>query len=322
MSPERTAPRVLVIGAASRDASGDDPRGWRLGGAVTYASLALARFGMRVRAVIGADREAARATELELLREAGVEIALAMLRSGPVFQNLEDPDGRRQVALSAAEPIAPARLPPGWVKAADAVFLGPVAGELRDEWALVLRGRLVALGWQGMLRSLRVGTDVVRRPPATTPLIRAARLVGLSREDVAPEMTPDSLLPLLAPGATLVVTDAERGGLVLYGADVGKPALSRRYPATPSDGVVDPTGAGDVFLAAMFATVLQPSLVEGLDDPMAFPAAAASLTVEGPGLRGVPDLAAVRRRATRAPSRARRRPSAASSPGSGRPSQA
>ena len=322
MNPERAAPRVLVIGAASRDVTGDDPRGWRLGGAVAYASLALARFGLRVRALIGADRDAARATELQLLRGAGVEIGLAMLESGPIFQNVEEAAGRRQVALSVAAPIGLERLPPGWVKAADAVFLGPVAGELPDDWALALRGRLVALGWQGLLRSLSVGAGVVRRPPAATPLVRVARLAGLSRDDVPAGTTPESLLPLLARGSTLAMTEADRGGVVVRGGLGGASALARRYRAIPSDGVVDPTGAGDVFLAAMLATVLQPSLVDGLEDPITLAAAAASLTVEGPGLHGVPDLAAVRRRATRAPSLARRRPSAASSPGSGRPSQA
>src|SRR6185295_20414519 len=39
-------PMVLVVGAASRDITPDDPRGWRLGGAATYGSLLLARLGL------------------------------------------------------------------------------------------------------------------------------------------------------------------------------------------------------------------------------------------------------------------------------------
>lgn len=42
------SPVVLVVGAASRDVVDDDPRGWRLGGAVTFTSLALARLGLEV----------------------------------------------------------------------------------------------------------------------------------------------------------------------------------------------------------------------------------------------------------------------------------
>ena len=50
---------VVVVGAATRDLTSDDPRGWRLGGAAPYASLTLARLGLRVAALIGADEEAA-----------------------------------------------------------------------------------------------------------------------------------------------------------------------------------------------------------------------------------------------------------------------
>ena len=34
-------PVVVVVGAACRDLVHDDPRGWRLGGGVTYAALTL-----------------------------------------------------------------------------------------------------------------------------------------------------------------------------------------------------------------------------------------------------------------------------------------
>src|SRR5439155_9122108 len=82
-------PLALVAGAASRDIGDDDPRGWRLGGAVNYASLTLARLGVRTRALIGVDPAAGSATELDLLRDAGVEICRARLGQGPVFENIE-----------------------------------------------------------------------------------------------------------------------------------------------------------------------------------------------------------------------------------------
>jgi sugar/nucleoside kinase (ribokinase family) len=151
--------------------------------------------------------------------------------------------------------------------------------------------------------------------------------VVVSREDVAPGTQPEDLMALLQPEATLAWTEGVAGGLVLTRGDEGGILRARRYPAIPSDRVVDPTGAGDVFLAAMLAVLLQPSLAEGLARSGAagpgarFAAAAASLVVEAPGLAGVPDLAAIRRRAERAPRRASRRPSDASSPGVGRPSQ-
>ena len=309
------SPVVLVVGAASRDAVPDDPRGWRLGGAVTFTSLALAQLGLRVWAVIGADREAAAADELQLLRDAGVAMAIADLESGPVFDNT------RHLLLSASDPVSLTALPRRWTSGFGALLLVPVADEVGDEWASLATGNpppFVGLGWQGLLRTLRAG-DVIRpRPPESSPLLRAARLAVVSRDDVAAEAGPEAFLPFLAPGATLVWTEGAAGGRLLRADSAGRVKTAERYPAIPSDEVVDATGAGDVFLAAMLAGSIQPSL----GNPTILAAAAASLTVEGPGLDGVPDLAAIRRRLTRAPSLASLRPSAVSNRDNGRPSQA
>ena len=37
---------VVVVGAACRDVAGNDRRGWRLGGGVTYSALTIARLGL------------------------------------------------------------------------------------------------------------------------------------------------------------------------------------------------------------------------------------------------------------------------------------
>ena len=308
-------PTVLVVGAASRDVTADDPRGWRLGGGVTYSALALGRLGFRVRALIGVDAEAASARELDLLRSAGVVITLVELASGPIFDNV------RHWCLATSDPMPVTSIPRHWTSDNDALLLAPVADEVDERWA-ELGGPTVALAWQGLLRDLEPGREIARRAPRPNALLRGARLVGVSREDLAPGTAPADLADLLQPGGTLAVTDGDRGGKLLRAVDGAAPALARTYPAIPSDGTVDPTGAGDVFLAAMLGTMVQPSLLDGLDDPTTLAAAAASLTVEAPGLLGVPDLAEVRRRAARAPSRANRIPSATSSRGNGRPSQA
>src|SRR3954451_24431991 len=73
---------VLHVGSASRDLTSDDPRGWRLGGGVTYAALTTARLGLRTAALIGVDDEGATADELDLLRSAGVELVLERLPPG------------------------------------------------------------------------------------------------------------------------------------------------------------------------------------------------------------------------------------------------
>jgi hypothetical protein len=312
------SPVVLVVGAASRDVVPDDPRGWRLGGAVTYCSLALARLGFEVRAVVGADADAAGSAELDVLRAAGVNVAIAHLDSGPVFDNV------RHILHATSDRVPLTALPRRWTSGHDGVLFAPVADELGEEWAALATGeppRVAGLGWQGLLRSLAAGNLVRPRPPSPSALVRSARLVVMSREDVVPGPPPEDLLSLLDPAATLVWTEGADGGVVLR-PDAQGVRVARRYPAIPSDKLVDPTGAGDVFLAGMLAAWLTPSLVPHESDDTTFAAAAASLVVEGPGLAGVPILDAVRTRMARAPSLASRRPSATSNRTSGRPSQA
>ena len=89
---------VVHVGAACRDIAPDDPRGWRLGGGVTYAALATARLGLRTAAVVGVDAEARAATELDTLRHAGVDLLLVDLDEGPIFHNVETPGACRALA--------------------------------------------------------------------------------------------------------------------------------------------------------------------------------------------------------------------------------
>ena len=95
------AVEVVHIGSAARDIAPDDPRGWRLGGGVTYAALTTARLGLRTAAVVGVDREASTAEELDAMRDAGVDILKVELPEGPIFHNIETPTGRRQVSMAA-----------------------------------------------------------------------------------------------------------------------------------------------------------------------------------------------------------------------------
>lgn len=315
-SGRSSRPSALVVGAASRDLTGDDPRGWRLGGAVTYGALALGRLGLVVRALIGADAEAADAAELDLLRAAGVEIRVVPLARGPVFVNDERPAGRVQLAVQVADPMPVRALPRGWA-GADAVLLAPIAGELGPEWSAAGQARvarrapavdgsrprgMVALGWQGLLRRLERGRPVTRAAPIPHALLAAADLVGVSADDLGSETRPRDLVELIRHGATVVITRGPAGGTALTSRRPARAAL-HAYRGVPADRVVDPTGAGDVFLATLLAaSFAHEALAIGHDWPrrLQFAAAAASLVVEGPGLATVPTLEAVRRRVARA----------------------
>ena len=289
------APAVVVVGAASRDLVHDDPRGWRLGGGVSYAALTLARLGLRVRALVGADRLAAESRELHLLRDSGVDLVVAPLPRGPVFINTETPSGRIQHAPQVSDPVEPSALPAGWRDAAGWLF-GPVAAELPAAWADVPRAdALVSLGWQGLLRVLVAGEPVTQRLPGPSPIVARADLVGVGRDDFDPGTPEAALLGLLHPGATMLMTDGAAGGIALDAGPRGSVARRRAWSPIPVDRFVDPIGAGDTFLAGVFAARVDPSLLEpgGPDADLLVGAAAASLVCEGPGLLGVPERDAV-----------------------------
>lgn len=296
-----TVPTIVVVGSAARDIAGEDPRGWRLGGGVSYSALTTARLGVPTAAIVGADPEAAASSEIQLLRDAGVDVHLVPLRHGPVFVNLERPEGRLQLCEDRSDPIPVTAVPPAW-RAAPGWILAPVAAELPAGWAKVPSDEaLVAVGWQGLLRELVPGTPVRHVEPGPDPIIRRADLVGLSRDDVDRKIVLADLYALLRRGASLAVTQGDQGGLIVHGAagDARADLQLRHYPAVPSPHPVDPTGAGDVFLAALAAARVEPRLVggrigQGFDLLLA--AAAASLVLEGPGMLGVPERAAVRAR--------------------------
>ncbi|MEP6639032.1 MAG: PfkB family carbohydrate kinase [Chloroflexota bacterium] len=287
---------VVHIGSACRDVAPDDPRGWRMGGGVTYASLTTARLGLRTAAIVGVDETARHAIELDMLRDAGVAIQLVPLPEGPVFHNLETPAGRVQLSVQTGVPLPVVEIPQAW-RSAPGWSVVPVAGEVTDDWAVVVPPDAhLAVAWQGFLRELAAGKQVTRRPPRPSAILERADLVGVSHHDVPPETPLEDLYALLHPGAVLLVTRGAEGGLLVQLGPDG-PIEVLRYLPTATRGELDPTGAGDTFLAALQASVLRPGVGgrrrarHGLD--LRFAAAAGSLVVEGPGLEGVPDRPAV-----------------------------
>ena len=292
-SPAAGPPVVVVVGAAARDIAADDPRGWRLGGGVSYSALTVARLGIPTAALVGVDEEASQAVELDLLRAAGVDVRVVPLDRGPIFVNIERPEGREQLSLSPSDLVPVSAVPDAW-RTARGWILAPVAAELPAAWAEVpAPSAIVAVGWQGLLRELTAGAPVRHLPPGPNPLIARADLVGLSRDDVDPDTELAALCRLLHPGATMVVTQGDRGGLVMEAGPDG-PGHPRLYPPVRSHAPVDPTGAGDVFLAALAAARIEPGLLRLRPDlDLLLAAAAASLVLEGPGLHGVPELGAV-----------------------------
>jgi sugar/nucleoside kinase (ribokinase family) len=268
---------------------------------VTYSALTTARLGLRTAAVVGVDAEARTADELERIREAGADLMLVPLAEGPIFHNVETPQGRVQTCVQVGEPLPVPALPDSWL-ATRSWSLAPVAGEVTDAWAASIPdGVFVGVAWQGFLRNLAAGERVTKRPPRPSPLLARADVVGVSHHDLDPATPLADLFPLLRPAGRLLVTQGSEGGLLVTLDERRQPVAEVRYRATRSDRELDPTGAGDTFLAALLSTAVRRAIAGrshgALDLP--FAAAAGSLVVEGPGLAGVPDRAAVLVRMTR-----------------------
>ena len=286
------APALLVVGSAARDIDRADTRGWRLGGTVMYASLAAAKLGVKVRALVGADELAAGAHELELLRDVGAEVELVRLERGPIFDNRHTPAGRIQYGHQASDRIPVSALPERW-RQTPAALLGPVAGEIGADWAGLDPGAFMALDWQGLLRAIVPGQPVRRLSLEGNALIERADLILISNDDTSAGGAP--LDSLLREGQRLLVTHGALGAVSLRRRRDGR-LVGRIVPALPPRQTVDETGAGDVFLAALCAG----RLLTGPDAwqreewrLLAVATAAASVSVEGVGLAAIPDRAAV-----------------------------
>lgn len=297
MSTPTSVPQLVVVGAAARDLDGADPRGWRLGGGVSYGSLLAGRMGASVGALIGLDPLAREAEELELLREAGVQVRAVPLARGPVFDNVETPAGRRQICAGVSDLLPPEAMPKDW-RSVPAVLLAPVAAEVDDRWAGALpRTTLVGLAWQGLLRGLEPGEPVVHLPALPRRLFARANLGGVSREDL--RAGGGSLAELVPrPGSELAITAGELGALHLRRRRLGFDV--RRIPSVQARGIGDLVGAGDSFLTAwLLARLTDGPFGQGpLPTGRALHLAAlvATLGIERIGLAGVPDAALLRQR--------------------------
>ena len=293
-------PDVVIVGAATRDLNDDAPRGWLLGGGVTYGALALARLGLRVGVLLGLDDEAGTASELDLIRDAGAEIVPVRLRKGPVFRNVETLAGRIQTCEGPSDPVPVAALPERWRDVRTWV-LAPVASEIRG-------------GMGGARQPPTPGSPSPGRASCATSNRGSAfgrSIPGHQRWSGGRTWWPSAgttsrgtcrvrdIGQWLPASGELLLTAGLLGGLLCRFEDHELVAV-RAYPSVPSPIEIDATGAGDTMLAGLVAArVAAGGEGQRLGRDLHLGALAASLLVEGPGMDSVPTLAQLRQRLAR-----------------------
>jgi sugar/nucleoside kinase (ribokinase family) len=274
-------PEYVAIGHMTIDRT---PSGNVLGGSVLYAALTAARYGLRsaifTRANLGGlDRQMreqldAIAAEVEIVTQSSPGIT--------TFTNTEVAGRRSQALHDWGGEIDLTGLPPLW-RSAGAIHIAPVAQEIDLRQVNRLSPQLLGCTPQGWLRHWdeqrlgQVRTSPLRLPPDFVSRIDA---LVVSAEEYA--HARDVVVEIGQRGLSVVTRGIQGASLIDRGREVDVPAYRVK--------VVDTTGAGDVFAAALFAAR---SARESVSASARYASAAAALTVAGTGLSAVPSREAV-----------------------------
>jgi len=262
-------PDYLLLGHFTRDVLPDGSTA--PGGTAIYASVAASRLGQRV-GVVSAP------AELPPDLPPTVDVVFHHSPAPPTFENQYTPQGRRQILHSESVPIKLEDIPPDW-RAAPIVHLGPVLSETPQQLVGAFPGALLGVTPQGWMRAWgpTLPGPVAYRPwmPDAALLQRIDALV-LSIEDVQGD---EALATSYARHCRLVALTRSVRGATLFVA--GQPFQIDPFPAVERD----PTGAGDVFAAALLVRLHESG------DPLAaarFAACVAAASVEGRGTSAIP----------------------------------
>ena len=265
-------PDFLAIGHVARDVGAG---GLTAGGAVTYGALTALRLGLRPSIVTSAG------PDFEF-SASGIEVHMVPSSETTTFRNDYAFGERTQHLESVAGPISPGDIPLEW-RHAPMVLLGPLTGEVDHEMARHFPNSLVVASPQGWLRSWDPNGLVSFKAWDGLEVLPYVDAAIVSEKDFEDHRLVDLWADI---AAVLIVTKGDRG------ARLHTRGLWHEIPPFPAREV-DPTGAGDVFAAAYLIRLSETG------DPLEsarFAAAVASLTVEAPGVSGVPTRSQVEAR--------------------------
>jgi sugar/nucleoside kinase (ribokinase family) len=185
-----------------------------------------------------------------------------------VFAHRYSADGtRHQTLLRRAPTIPAAAIPVSWHDV-DILHVAPVLDEVSAVTVAAVSAGFVGLTAQGFMREAPIGRPVrPKMPTVPEALLERAHGIVVSTEDIA--AAPDWPGRVARPGRWVAVTDGPRGAILFIGGRrIHQPAFRAQS--------IDPTGAGDIFAAALFI-----QMAEGVapDQALRFAAAAGAWSV-------------------------------------------
>jgi 1D-myo-inositol 3-kinase len=261
--------RVVTVGHVTNDhlAQAVSP-----GGAALYAGLAAAALGAEVTLVTRAGADFVGRHLFERFHRVH---ALPATRTTTFDERYV---GERRVARLLARAGA-VDIP---IPFADVVLLCPVTDEVPDTALALGQGCFLAAGLQGWLRAFAADGSSKARALSAPSAFAGCQLVSCSEEDLS-GLGPETLDALRATVPVVAVTEGAAGARLYCGAQ------GWRISALPV-AAVDPTGAGDVFLATL---AMQLALGTPLLEAGAWASCAGALTVTALGATGLDGLSAL-----------------------------
>jgi sugar/nucleoside kinase (ribokinase family) len=241
---------VAVVGSVTIDRNSFAGRTLhKIGGVATYAGMTYRRHAVPTRVVCNVAE--AEAPILSLLIRDGVQVHNGRTAHTTRFVNHVQPDGRAQATPSLAASIDRHQITAA-LKGVNCVHLGPLHPADIDPPAfdgLADSRALVVLDVQGLVRRIDHGRIVPAASEHLAAALRAADIVKADEaelqvilaaygEDIAALMNRFHI-------AEWVVTNGPKSGCIHV-----RGGRRHLYEPAPIAALVDPTGAGDVFLAA------------------------------------------------------------------------
>ena len=246
-----SAGRIAVIGSLTRDVvTVEGRRTTQLGGVVWHAGAILA--GLGVETAIATCLPPGDGALRAALAARGIELHGQDDASSTEFHNDYDAEGRRRQRVGHLAAGIGAAAISGAIRGADMVHLGPLhPDDIASEGLAAVRASpaRIALDAQGYTRAIRHGRIVPALSDRLAELLPACAVLKADRGEAALIVGAED--PLIAagrlaerhPGLEVLITCSVDG--IVLAAD----GVAHRLDCTPVE-TLDPTGAGDVFLAS------------------------------------------------------------------------